>query len=183
MKWQQAHTPKYFGILAEFESPTALYKACENVRDAGFKHWDAHTPFPVHGLEKAMGLPASKVPWVTLVAGLTGAFLGFAMQWWVNVVDYPIVISGKPHFSWPAFVPVTFELGVLFGAAGAILSMLAFNGLPRFHHPLFQSERFERVTDDKFFISIESADPQFDPQKTAALLSSLGAVHTELIEH
>jgi hypothetical protein len=181
MKWQKEEQQKYFAVLAEFDTTAALYHACEEVRDAGYRKWDAHTPFPVHGLEKAMGLKASLVPWFTLGGGLTGASLGMLMQWWMSAVDYPIVISGKPLFSWQAFIPVTFELGVLFGALGAIGSMLALNGLPRWHHPLFQSERFERVTDDKFFIAIEAADPQFDPEKTAAFLKSIGATHTELI--
>ena len=104
----------HFGILAEFSTPTDLYYACERVRDEGFTRWDAHTPFPVHGLEKAMGLRRSPLPWIVLGAGLTGAALGFLLQWWVHDRAYPLVISGKPYFAWPAMIPVTFELGVLF---------------------------------------------------------------------
>lgn len=173
---------KLFGVLAEFETPATLYHACEQVRDAGFKKWDAHTPFPVHGLEKAMGVPDSRVPWIVLVCGLTGATLGMTMQYWMNAVDYTFLISGKPLFSWPAFVPVTFELGVLFSAFGAVFGMFALNRLPQLYHPLFQSERFERVTDDKFFISIESADPNFDSEKTVDFLKSIGALEVELID-
>ncbi|MCB9638082.1 MAG: DUF3341 domain-containing protein [Myxococcales bacterium] len=182
MKWQKEEQQKWFGVLAEFDTAAELYHACEEIRDAGFRKWDAHSPFPVHGLEKAMGLPASKVPWIALGGGLTGASLGMMMQWWMSAVDYPVLVSGKPLFSWQAFVPVTFELGVLFGALGAIIGMLALNRLPMWHHPLFSSARFERVTDDKFFISIEAADPQFDPEKTTALLQKIGAKHTEMIE-
>jgi hypothetical protein len=182
MKWQKEEQQKWFGVLAEFDSTAELYHACEEVRDAGFRKWDAHTPFPVHGLEKAMGIPASKVPWIALVCGMTGAALGMLMQWWTSVVDYPLVISAKPLFSWQAFVPVTFELGVLFGAVGAIGGMLALNKLPMHYHPLFNSARFERVSDDKFFISIEAVDPQFDPEKTTAFLKKIGAKHTEMIE-
>ena len=105
-------TGPYYGILAEFATPTDLYHACERVRDAGFTRWDAHTPFPVHGLEKAMGLRRSPLPWIVLVMGLTGAALGFGLQWWVHASAYPLVISGKPFFSWPAFIPITFELAV-----------------------------------------------------------------------
>lgn len=173
---------KYFGALAEFNTTAELYHACEEVRDAGFRRWDAHTPFPVHGLEKAMGLPASKVPWIVLIMGLLGATAGITMQWWMNAVDYPMVISAKPLFSGPAFVPVTFEVAVLFGAFGAVFGMLALNGLPQLYHSLFRSARFERVTDDKFFISIEAADPQFDPEDTVAFLEKTGASHVELVE-
>jgi hypothetical protein len=172
----------YYGVLAEFATPTDLYYACERVRDEGFTRWDAHTPFPVHGLEKAMGIRRSKLPWIVLVSGLTGAAGGFALQWWVHASAYPLVISGKPFFSWPAFIPITFELGVLFAAFGAVLGMLALNRLPMHHHPLFQSKVFERVTDDAFFISIESWDPRFDASGTRKLLESLGARTVELLE-
>jgi hypothetical protein len=171
-----------YGILAEFGTPAELHRACERVRDAGFTRWDAHTPFPVHGLDKAMGLRRSPLPWIVLVLGLTGASLGFALQWWVHGVAYPLVISGKPYFSWPAFIPITFELGVLFAAGGAVFGMFGLNRLPMHHHPLFRSRVFERVTDDAFFISIESWDPQFDPSSTESLLQSAGARRVELLE-
>jgi molybdopterin-containing oxidoreductase family membrane subunit len=172
----------YYGILAEFATPAALYHACEKVRDAGFTRWDAHTPFPVHGLSKAMGLRRSTLPWIVLVMALTGAAAGFALQWWVHTSAYPLVISGKPFFTWPAFIPVTFEVAVLFGALGAVFGMLGLNRLPMHHHPLFKSKVFERATDDTFFISIESWDPRFDPTGTATLLKSLGARNVELLE-
>lgn len=171
-----------YGILAEFATPADLYHACERVRDAGFTRWDAHTPFPVHGLEGAMGLPRSPLPWIVLGMGLTGAAVGFALQWWVHVSAYPLVISGKPFFAWPAMIPITFELGVLFAALGAVFGMLGLNRLPMHHHPLFRSKVFERVTDDAFFISIESWDPRFDPTATGKLLESLGARRVELVE-
>ena len=171
-----------FGALAEFASPEALYRACEGVRDAGYTRWDAHAPFPVHGLERAMGLRASRLPWITLVMALGGAATGIGLQGWVATIAYPLVISGKPFFSWPAFVPVTFELAVLGGAVGTVFGMLALNQLPTFFHPLFGSARFERATDDGFFVSIESWDPQFDPTRTVELLRRLGAEHVELIE-
>lgn len=171
-----------FGLLAEFASPADLYHACERVRDAGYTRWDAHSPFPVHGLERAMGIRRSILPWIILVAGLTGAILGFVLQWWVHVSAYPLVISGKPFFAWPAFIPITFELGVLFGAFGAVIGMLALNRLPMHYHPLFHAKIFERVTDDAFFISIESWDPRFDASATRTLLEGLGARRVELVE-
>ena len=135
-----------FGALAEFATPAELYTACEGVRDAGYTRWDAHTPFPIHGLDRAMGLRASRLPWISLALALGGAVAGMGLQGWVSTIAYPLVISGKPFFSWPAFVPVTFELAVLGGALGAVFGMLALNQLPTFYHPLFHSTRFERAS-------------------------------------
>jgi len=166
-------------LLGEFESPAALYRACERVRDAGYALWDAHTPFPVHGLDRAMGLGRSPVPWIALVLALGGAVGGFALQTWVHSIEYPLVISGKPFFAWQAYVPVTFELAILGGALGAVLGMFALNRLPRHHHPIFGSARFERASDDRFFISIESRDPRFDATATPRLLAEAGAARLE----
>ncbi len=171
-----------FGVLAEFATPGELFRACERVRDAGYTLWDAHTPFPVHGLDRAMGMKRSVLPWIVLAMGLTGAAAGFALQTWVHSLGYPLVISGKPFFSWPAYVPVTFELGVLFGALGAVFGMLALNQLPMHYHPLFHSARFEKVTDDSFFVSIEVRDPRFDATATRRLLEDLGARHVEMVK-
>src|SRR5205085_10456977 len=128
----------YYGILAEYASPADLYQACERVRDEGFSKWDALTRFPVHGLDQAMGLRRSRLPWIVLVLGLTGAALGFLLQAWVHTSAYPLVISGKPFLSWPAFIPITFEVAVLFAAFGAVFGMFGLNQLPMHHHPLFQ---------------------------------------------
>ncbi len=171
-----------YGVLARFETTGALLRACEQVRDAGYTRWDAHTPFPVHGLDRAMGLKASVLPWIVLVLGLGGAAGAMLMQWWVSAVAYPLVISGKPLFSWQAFVPVTFEVGVLLAALGAVLGMLGLSRLPMHHHPLFDSAEFERASDDGFFISIESWDPRFDAQQTEKFLRGLGAAQVELVE-
>lgn len=173
---------RLFGYLAEFETVNALVDACEQVRDAGYSRWDAHTPFPVHGLDGAMGLRTTKLPWAVFFAGATGACLGLLMQWWMNAVDYPLNISGKPLFSIPANIPITFEVTVLFSAITAFVGMLAFNGLPRLHHPVFQSERFRRVTCDRFFISIEARDPEFRAHETRDFLASLGAAQVESLE-
>ena len=170
-----------FGILAEFASPRDLLHACEKVRDAGFTRWDSHSPFAIHGLERAMGLKRSKLPWIVLVLGLGGAAGGMLLQWWTSTVAYPLVISGKPYFSWQAYVPITFELGVLGGAVAAVVGMLALNQLPMLFHPLFNSKRFERVTDDRFFISIESWDPKFDVTGTQQFLESIGGTNVEVL--
>jgi hypothetical protein len=170
------------GILAEYDTPQAVYHAAERVRDAGFKVWDVHSPFPIHGIEDAMGMQKTKLP--LLIA--TGAFVGVGgallMQWWMGAVDYPLVVQGKPYGAWEPWVPVTFELGVLCAAFAAILGMLSFNGLPRHHHPLFSKERFLRSSQDRFFIIVEAADPSFNPQRVRTLLESTHPVHIDLVE-
>ena len=178
----QARQDKRFGLLAEFKNPRELMEAATAVRQKGFKHWDCYSPFPVHGLDRAMGLRDTHLPWVVLGAGMTGAAAALLMQWWMNAVDYPLLIGGKPLFSLPAFVPVIFEVTVLFSAITAFLAMFAFNKLPQFYHPIFRSEAFRRVTADRFFIAIETADPKFDGDSTAEFLQSLGSSHVEWLE-
>lgn len=174
--------PKAYGYLVEFETTDALLAAAAKVRDAGYTRWDAHTPFPVHGLDEAMDIAPTKLPWLVLGAGLTGAVSGLLLQWWTNTIDFPFLVSGKPYFSLPANIPVIFEVTVLFSAFGAFLGMLAFNGLPLLYHALFTSDRFRKASSDRFFISIESADPKFSPDKTRAFLDSLGGAAVELVE-
>ena len=177
-----ARAPGLYGLLAEFPDPTALLAACEKVRDAGFRKWDAHAPFPVHGLNDAMGLESTKLPWLVLGGGVAGAAGGVLLQWWTNAFDYPFLISGKPYWSLPANIPVAFELTILLASVAAFVGMLAFNGLPRFSHPLLRNERFRRATQDRFFISIEASDPKFDPEETEAFLRSLGGAFVERVE-
>lgn len=171
-----------WGLLAEYDSAYALYHAAEKVRDAGYKDWDTHSPYAIHGMDVAMGIPASKLPWITLVAGLMGLSGGWTLQWWVSTIEYPMLISAKPFHSLPAFVPLMFEFTILFAGIATVFGMLFPNGLPMLYHPLFNSERFKRVTDDKFFISIEAKDKKFDSEKTADLLRATGAKHVEVIE-
>jgi hypothetical protein len=171
-----------FAVLGQFATPSDLYRACERVRDAGYTRWDAHSPFPVHGLEGAMGMRRSRLPWIILVVALGGAATGFLLQTWVHSAAYPLTISGKPTFAWPAYVPITFELGVLGGALAAVFGMLGLNQLPRHHHPLFAAARFARFSDDAFFISIEASDPKFDAATAARLLEGVGASHVELVD-
>jgi hypothetical protein len=171
-----------YGLLARYENPGALLHACEQVRDAGYEKWDAHTPFPVHGLDRAMGMKDTPLPWIVLILGLSGAAGAMLMQWWVAVKAYPLVISGKPLFSWQAFVPVTFEVGVLMGALGAVFGTFALCKLPMHWHPLFTSKAFEAASNDGFFISVESWDPKFDERETSALLERAGAVHVETVK-
>ena len=172
--------PEY-GLLAQYEDVTAIKKAAERVRDAGYESWDCHTPFPVHGLDPAMGIRRTRLPYVILCGGMLGTFTAIIMQWWMNAIDYPFIISGKPYWSLPANVPIIFELTVLFSGITAFLSTLGRNGLPRFHHPLFNSERFAAATDDKFFIAIEANDPKYDPTGTRELLEGTGATAVESV--
>lgn len=168
--------------LAEFDSAYDVYHAAEKVRDAGYKQWDVHTPFPVHGMDRAMGLSDSPLGWIVFVCGLTGCTVAFLMMWWMNGVDYPIIIGGKPGAWLPSMIPVMFELTILLSAFGAVFGMLGINQLPRHHHPVFYSDRFEKATDDRFFISIEAKDDKFDLVKTKELLASLHPSNLEFIE-
>lgn len=173
---------RLLGYLVEFDDVHALLHACETVRDAGYTHWDAHTPFPVHGLNDAMGLKPTRLPYFVFACGLFGLGLGIGLQWFMNAYDYPFLISGKPIWSVPANVPVMFELTVLFSAFGAFFGMWIFNRLPRYHHKVFYSSRISRATDDRFFISLEASDPLFEPQATQALADSLGGLAVEVLE-
>ncbi len=184
---------KLYGLIAEFETPGQVVKAAEQVRDAGFKWWDCCTPFPVHGLDKAMGIRPTILPVAVFFAGLTGTIAAFVLQSFTNASDfsvwalvwvtgYPFMISGKPFLSVPAFIPVMFELTILFSALGTFSMMFGFNGLPRLHHPLFRSKRFRRVTDDRFFVVIEARDPRFFQSRTQAFLESLEPISIEAVE-
>lgn len=173
---------KLWGLLAQYENPATVFHACEQVRDAGFSKWDACTPFPVHGLDKAMGLKPSKLPWVVLICGLVGSTFMLWFQTWTSGNAYPFIVGGKPLFSLPAFVPVWYEITVLSSCLGAFFGNWILNDLPRPHHPAFGSKAFERVTDDKFFIMVESADPKFDLEKTKTLLTQSGATLVEELE-
>jgi len=174
--------PEIYGLLVEFETVDQLLDAAERVRDEGYTRWDCHAPFPVHGLDGAMGIRQSKLPLLVFAAGLAGAAGGILLQWFTNAFDYPFLISGKPLFSLPANIPVAFETTILFAAISALVGMLALNGLPQLTHPLFANRSFKRATDDRFFISIEARDPLFDPAKTRELLESVSDQPVEEIE-
>ena len=168
-----------FGIVARFESPAELMHACEKLRDEGYRNFDAHTPFPVHGLERAMGLGPSRVPWIVLGGGISGLSIGLLLQWWVHASAYPQVISGKPLFALPAYVPIMFELTVLLSAFGCFFGLWALCGLPRPFHPVMQHSTFERATDDAFFVSVEASDPKFDAKAVRSLLEKVGGKEIE----
>ncbi len=174
--------PETWGIMAEFAHPGAISKAAEVMRDKGFTKWDCYAPIPVHGLDEAMGLKQSKITWVMGGMCLAGFSTAVLMQWWMSAVDYQIVAGGKPLAAWEQFLPIMFELSVLFSAFGAVFGMLILNLLPRWHHPLFTKERFLRVSDDRFVIAVEAIDPLFDEAETRELLASIGGTNIELVE-
>jgi mono/diheme cytochrome c family protein len=169
------------GLLAEYESSGALLAASRAVRDAGFAKWDTYTPYPVHGIDKAMGIRMTILPWIVLGAGLTGLATAILLQWWTNAYDYKWLISGKPWWSIPANVPIMFELTVLFSGLTALAAMLVLNNLPLPSHPLDQVKRFARSTNDRFFLLIEAADPKFDDKATRALIDGTHPAAVEAI--
>ncbi|MGA3121488.1 MAG: DUF3341 domain-containing protein [Polyangiaceae bacterium] len=172
-------------VLAEFETASGVLHAAEKVHQSGYVRWDAHTPFPVHGMDRAMGLKDSRLGWIVLACALTGLSGAFVMMHWMNGIDYPTVVGDKPPGApgtVPSMVPILFELTILLSAFGAVFGMLFLNKLPRHHHPIFASERFRRATDDRFFISIDADDPKFDVDATRAFLEAAHASRVELIE-
>jgi len=169
------------GVLAEFHTPGSVYHAAEKVRDAGYSKWDVFSPFPIHGIEDAMGIKRTILPVFVACGAFTGTGLAFLMQWWMSM-NYQLPVQGKPPNAWEPYIPIIFELSVLLAAFTAILSMLALNGLPRWHHPLFSRDRFLRVSQDRFAIAIEAGDPKFDPQAVRKMLEGAGAKSVELVE-
>lgn len=175
-------TPKPYGIIAEFENPADTIHAATKIRDEGFRKWDVFTPFPVHGLDKAMGIRNSKVGWFSFIGGVTGYTGGMLMIWWMNAVNYPILIGGKPMFSPFGAFPPCYELTILLGAFGSLGGMLFLNRLPRLHHPLLKHRRFALATHDRFFVVIETSDPKYSETGTRKLLESLGSPRIEMVE-
>lgn len=168
--------PPTYGLLAEFDDPHALLRAAESARDAGYEKMDAYSPFPIHGLSEAVGFHRSRLSTIVLCGGIFGALGGFFMQWFAWTIHWPLNIGGKPPNSWPAFIPITFELTVLFAAFSAVFGMIALNGLPQLYHPVFNIDRFERASRDGFFLCIESDDPRFDTGQTRAFLEGLNSM-------
>ncbi len=171
-----------WGLVAEFENPARLLEAAQQVREAGYQKYEVYSPFPIHGMDNAMQLSGSKVPWITLCAGLTGLSIGVLLQWWSGTDAYPLVIGGKPLFAWEFGMPVMFELTILFSAFGTVFGMFGLNGLPRPYHPLNKVKGFKKATDDAFFLSIEAADAHFDLDASRALLEKIGGKHVTLVE-
>jgi hypothetical protein len=171
-----------YGLIATFHTAPALYHAAEQVRDAGYRHWDCITPFPVHGLDKAMGLRRSIVPRISLLGGILGFATGNTLIWWTSAWDYPLIVGGKPLFSPMYAFPVSYELTILFTAFATIIGMFVVNGLPMHYHPVLKYDHIRRGMDDTFFIVIEARDPRFNPANTKALLEKVGGVAVTELE-
>jgi hypothetical protein len=175
-------TAPVYGLLAEFASPEDLVTAGERAYADGYRRLDAYTPFPVHGLAEAIGFRSNRLPLLVLIGGIVGAGAGFFSQYYAAVIDYPINVGGRPLNSWPAFIPITFEVTILVAAATAVLGMLALNGLPQPYHPVFNAPRFALATRDRFFLCIEATDPRFDAEATRRFLEGLGAKEVTDVE-
>jgi hypothetical protein len=169
--------------MAEFDRPEELRSAAQQAYADGYRRMDAYTPFPVEGLAEALGLHRTHLPLVVLLGGLAGCIGGFVLQYYAAVIDYPLNIGGRPLNSWPAFVPVTFEITILCAALAAVLGMLALNGLPMPYHPVFNVPRFALATRDHFFLCIEAADPRFDRQGTRQFLERVGSREITEVDH
>lgn len=177
-----------FGIMAEFATPADVYHAAEMIRDAGYTKWDLYSPFPIHGIDEAMGISRTKLPLIVGVAAIVGVTCGYLLQWYGSNVGYKLVTQGKPYGSlteggWESFVPIMFEVGVLFSAFASLIGMLALNGLPRHHHPLMKKEAFLRTSDDKFVVCIEAGDPKFDPDAVKSILKKAHGYNIDLVEN
>ena len=167
------HKTSTYGLLAEFDTPTHLVDAAHLAHQHGYRKMDAYTPFPIEELTDALGLHHTRLPLIVLLGGILGGAGGYFLQYYTSVIDYPLNVGGRPLHSWPSFIPATFETTVLCAAFAAVLGMLALNGLPQPHHPIFNAPRFALASRDRFFLCIESTDPLFHPEETAKFLKSL----------
>jgi hypothetical protein len=171
------------GLGAEFSSASALMQAAEKVRDAGFRKWDVYSPFPIHGMDAAMGFQRSRVSLFSLIGGITGLTTAFTLIYYTSALNYPLITQGKPYFSLEASMPIFFELTVLLTAFGTIIGLLLLTLMPRLHHPVFNWDRFKRVSDDGFFVVLEAADPRFEKGASRRFLEELGGSHiTEIYQ-
>ena len=173
---------KVYGVIGEFADPHELVHAGRKIREMGYTKLDAMSPFPVHGIDDAIGVPYSKLGWIVICVGLCGTATALLLIWWCGVINYPLVIGGKPLFDFTFSIPITFELTVLFSAFASVIGMLALNGLPRLYHPSFNYRNAHRASDDRFLLVIEADDPKFDAQRSAEHLRSVGADLVEVVE-
>jgi hypothetical protein len=174
--------PTIYGLMAEFSTPEQLLEAARRTQDAGYRRMDAFAPFPIEGLAEAVGFHRTRLPLVVLIAGIIGASTGFYLQYYGAAVSYPINVGGRPLNSWPAFIPITFELTILFAAFAAVFGMLAMNGLPMPYHPVFNVRRFALASRDRFFLCVKARDPMFDIKKTRQFLETLNSRGVSEIE-
>ena len=173
---------RVWGLMAEFQTPQGLLDAIHRVREAGYRRVEAYTPYPMEEVSEALDLHRSRLPLIVLIGGIVGALGGYGLQYWVNLIEYPLNIGGRPLHSWPAFIVPTFETTILCAALSAVLGMFALNGLPQPYHPVFNVPRFAAASRDRFFLVIEASDPRFDPRATAELLRGLSPSEVAEVE-
>ena len=176
------HAPPLYGVIAEFENPSDLVAAARRVYSLGYRRINGYSPYPIEELSEAIGFTHTSLPLIVFIGGLVGGIGGFLMQYYIEVIDYPINVGGKPFNSWPAFIPITFEMTVLVAAFSAVLGMLVLNKLPQPYHPVFNLPNFALATRDRFFLAIEANDPKFDHAEVIALLKSLNALEVSDVE-
>ena len=179
MKRASKQEPIY-GLMAQFGDPGAVVEAAEKAYQAGYREMDAFSPFPIEALSDAIGHKQTRLPLIVLIGGVVGGVLGYGLQYWVSVIEYPLNVGGRPFHSWPAFIPITFETTILGAALAAVLGMLALNGLPQPHHPVFNVTDFKMASRDRFFLCIESGDPNFELRETREFLEALGGKVTDV---
>ncbi len=170
-----------YGVMAAFEEPDSLLRASRSAYAAGFRKMDAFTPFPVHGIEEALGIRSTKLPLLVLLCGIGGAIGGYALQYYCSVIAYPLNVGGRPLHSWPAFIPITFETTIMGAALAAVFGMLALNGLPMPHHPVFNAPEFGLASRDRFFLLIEATDPKFDAAETLRFLEQQSPLQASVV--
>ena len=176
-------TSSLFGLGAEFSSAGALLEAAKKIHSLGFRKWDVYSPFPIHGMDHAMGFKRSRVSLFSLIGGCTGLSVAFILIYYTSAINYPLIVQGKPYFALEPSLPIFFELTILLTAFGTVLGLLLLTLLPRLHHPVFNWDRFQRATDDGFFLVLESTDPRFDTASSRQLLQGIGGLHiTEIFQ-
>ncbi len=172
---------KIYAVMGEFDTPEDLVIAGRKLHEMGYTKLDAMTPFPVHGIDEALGIPRSKIGWIVICVGLSGTATALLLQWWCGAINYPLVIGGKPLFDFSFSIPIAFELTILFSAFASVIGMFALNGLPRLYHPSMNYRSAHRATDDRFILVVEADDPIFDAQATAAHMRNTGAELVEVV--
>src|SRR5262245_983481 len=182
MSHTESTAPVIHGLMAEFDSATALVEAARRTHAAGYTKKDAFSPFPIHGMEEALGIRERAVAPIVLAGGIAGLAGGWGLEYWTSVIDYPMNIGGRPYNAWVNFIPPAFETTILFASFAAVIGMLVLNGLPRPYHPVFNVQRFERASQDAFFLIVEATDPKFDLEATRAFLAGLGAKSVVVVD-
>ncbi len=172
-----------YGVMAEFDTPTDLVAAARRTYEAGYRRINGYSPYPIEELSDAIGFTHTSLPLIVFIGGVVGGLAGFFMQYWMEVINYPLNVGGKPYNSWPAFIPITFECTVLCAAFAAVLGMLVLNKLPQPYHPVFNAPNFALATRDRFFLVVEANDPLYDHEAIVTFMKNLNATEVNDVEN